>query len=215
MINKEVEGGKMNKYTKIGMTMGLFVCLAISMIAFASAQIVAQNEPSELQFTCTIGNGVPSNSATYNISIYNPDGSVFVDNAQATAQGNGGFNYSVSLPKLGLYQIKQYCYDTGGNFSNPETIQVTADGKYTNFPMVYVLLILAGIFLIFSKYLNKLFDTNLFNIFASMLFMIAGILTIYPGFNYTNYSTLEGLTLGLIFIGLGATLVFKEMEDSI
>jgi len=87
------------------------------------------NEPTDLQFTCTLNNQIPSGSATFNITIsYLSDGTKLVNNQLATAQGQGSFNYTTTFTQLGTYEIQQFCYDSPYSYSNTEYIEVTPTG---------------------------------------------------------------------------------------
>ena len=52
---------------------------------------------------------------------------------------------------------------------------------------------------------------RMFKHLGSILLIIVGIITLYPGYNFINYSTLLGKALGFILIGLG---FYFWIEDS-
>jgi len=110
---------KATNYILIIMFMAVVCSLLVS-----SYQIGENN----LQFTCRINEGIPSNAATYNISIYYQNGSTILNNVETTSQGQGSFNYSVNLPVPDTYTIKEFCYDGSLNSSNIEYLTVNPTG---------------------------------------------------------------------------------------
>jgi hypothetical protein len=93
------------------------------------AESAQQNVQTNLQFTCTVNYQVPSNSATYNISIFYPNGTTLVSNALTSSQGQGAFNYTTTFPTLGIYKINSFCYDgSNGNYSSSDYITISNSG---------------------------------------------------------------------------------------
>ena len=72
-----------NKYTKLGMTMGLFVCLAISMMVMASAEYLPQQQNTAFTLTITSNNATACNLS----SIQYPDGTQTLFNSALTKSG--------------------------------------------------------------------------------------------------------------------------------
>lgn len=109
-----------------------YLMFMLLLISFVSSEIeyIEQNVPSNLQFTCTIDYAIPSASATYNLSIFYPDGTTLVNNKQAQALGQGAFNYTVTFPEIGRYRVLSFCYDgSNGNYSSQDFYEVTGNGK--------------------------------------------------------------------------------------
>lgn len=136
-------------------------------------------------------------------------------NSSMTHLAGQTFNYSFcNTSEMSVYSFSWYdsCTDCSqGSCGN--NFDVTADGHpYSNFPIEFLMIALALIFLILNRYVPRVFETrDLFNLFAGMLFLIAGILTLYPGFNYFNYTNLQGLGLGIVLIGIGGMLTTKQL----
>jgi hypothetical protein len=65
----------------------IFSMALIFIIGLTQAQECKINTPVNLQLTCTVNNQIPTDSATYNLSVYYPNGSNLVNNVQAQAQG--------------------------------------------------------------------------------------------------------------------------------
>ena len=156
-----------NKYMHLS-----FVALIamIFLCTFATAEVHKVNEPANLQFTCTVANQIPSNLATYNLSIFFKNGTTLVDNALAQAQGQGSFNYTVVFPQIETYKIKSFCYDTVGNYSSTEYISVTFTGdELTIGDTILYLIIMLLLVLSFSLSLYKVFNSdNIATLLATM-----------------------------------------------
>ena len=148
MNNRKVEGGKMNKYTKLGMVMGVFLCLAISMIAFASAEDYLphkQNTQLDLVITSNV-----ATSCTL-LTITQPDGTQNALNLSMTKSGQAfsknitGGNYS----QLGNVCHKISCTDGTDVITGDECRNVTPTGVITS-PVqisIYILFLIAIFFL--------------------------------------------------------------------
>jgi hypothetical protein len=152
---------------------------------------------------------IPLNSTTANItSISTPNGFLII-NAQMTLT-NTIFNYTYCNSEMGRYDYS-ITDNEGNTYGN--SFLVTADGKpYQNFPISYSLILLGLVFLVFGKYFGRKFNTSIFDFFSGIFFMISGILTLTQGFNFTNWSTLDGLALGTIFCGIGAIIMYNTSE---
>lgn len=128
----------------------LLLFLGILIISFASAETerYAVSESTNLQFTCTINNAIPSASATFNLSIYYPNGTALIDNQEATSLGQGSFNYTTSFPEVALYKINMFCYDSSSNFSDSGFYDISPIGKELTIAKIisYVLIFLFSIF---------------------------------------------------------------------
>jgi len=117
--------------------MGKKTYVSLFLIAFAFlflfsnvlAESYQQNVPINLQLTCTVNYQVPSDSATYNLSVYYPNGTVLVNNSAAIPQGQGSFYYPVTFPLAGVYSVNSFCYDgSNGNYSSREFITISNSG---------------------------------------------------------------------------------------
>jgi ABC-type multidrug transport system fused ATPase/permease subunit len=136
----------------------LFIFLFLFSLTFVSAEY-SQIGENNLQFTCTVNYQVPSPSAIYNLSVYYPNGTSLIQNVQAESQGQGSFNYTLNFSTEGLYKIKSFCYDTSGNFSGEDFIEVTLSGQQRNTTVIVadiflILLISTLIFILHRKYRN-------------------------------------------------------------
>lgn len=137
----------------------LFLFMFIISFTMVSAETYKVNTPVDLQLTCTVNYQVPSAAATYNLSVYYPNGSALVLNKAAAAQGQGSFNYNLTFPIEGTYKIKSFCYDTTGNYSNEDLISITFNGNPSPEGFVIVLFVLA--FLGVIGFMSSLIITNI------------------------------------------------------
>ena len=169
----------------------------------------------DIKFPCTNDGVICDSSYVCNTSVYSPSNNRILNNVIAT---RNQIDYNITInqnltSEFNYYKLDLSCTNGLLNGSATYYIEVTADGNpYRNVPIVYIMIGLALIFLILNKYVGNTFRTEVLKIFSGILFIIAGILTIYPGFNYTNWSTLEGLSFGLVLTGLGMILIGKEVE---
>lgn len=140
----------------------LTLVLGMFLISLGSAEteIYKVNTPTNLQFTCTLNNAIPSDSATFNISITDRNGNYLIDNQLTQAQGNGAFNYTTTFPQTEIYKVQMFCTDGTYSYSGEGYYDVSAIGKEltpakaTSYLLIFILsflifigLIIFGIFL--------------------------------------------------------------------
>jgi hypothetical protein len=191
----------MEQSKNIGLwTVFIFMMIIVCM-SYVQAQECKINEPVNLQLTCTVASQIPSPSATYNLSVYYPNGSTLVENVEATAQGQGSFNYTLTHNITGTYTIKSFCYDTAGNFSSTETYYCNPSGKdvtsqQTNLIIIglVVFFILAGFFFLLS-YMFKHPGTKIFLMALSTitLILIIGMVTSNAAIYLSEYPTVVSM----------------------
>jgi hypothetical protein len=192
---------------------GTYILLIVLLVNFTQAQECKINTPVNLQFTCTVANQIPSPSATYNISVYYPNGSVLLNNAQTTAQGQGSFNYTLTHPVSGTYTLKSFCYDSVGNYSSEDTYFCNPTGKEvqdvgqisTGIMYFYVLI---GLGLLFLGYLF-LSNRSLWVSYSGLFLMIVGFAFIYYDLHLANlYATTIATNSGAENVTTGAFMMF-------
>lgn len=195
--------------SKILLSLSLLFALAIS-LQVASADLGTFKKGDCIQIR------VPTNQSTLyaNIStITYPNGLIAYENLSLQPINSYTYNRTYcDTSNMGVYVYDYYTSDNSATIPNSFTI--TANGKpYTYFPIEYMIILTAMIFLIFGRYLGRKFKTDMWDTFAGILFMIAGILTLTEGFNYVDYSTLAGQTLGFILIGIGAVVTYYSNSE--
>ena len=92
----------------------------------------------------------------------------------------------------------------------PDTfvVEITGDGEsYRTFPHQFVVIIFAIFMAVIGLVNDRL---RLFKHMGAMLLMVMGVITLFPGYAFINYSTLMGLSLGSIFIGSGFYFLIED-----
>ncbi len=140
---------------------------------------------------------VTTNSTTGGFILFTPekDFEIFVD----------GGNFT----RMGLYSVIMQCNTTTnfGGFISYEII-VTADGFPTrSFPIQFQLILFGFISIIFSFLFERL---RMFKYMGSLIFLVMGVLTLYPGYGFLNWTTLTGKLLGFILIGSGFYFLIED-----
>lgn len=194
-------------------SLGIVVLLLMCSLSLVSSQECKINTPTNLQFTCTVANQIPSAGATYNFSVYYPNGSALLENAQAQANGQGSFNYTLIHPISGTYTLKSFCYDTAGNYSNSESYFCNPTGKVvedigqisTGIMYFYVFI---GLGLLFLGYLF-LNNKSLWISYTGLFFMIVGFAFIYYDLHLANlYATTIATNSGAENVTTGIFVIF-------
>jgi hypothetical protein len=189
--------------------------MALFLIPLVSAtDTYQQNKAFNYNKACTVDGAFCDSSFTCNLTLETPNKKVIINNKMMSMNGSF-YNFSIGpQASMGIYNKIMNCENGTAAGTNTEPIEITGDGlPFRTFPITYVIIIIAFLFLTFNTYLNKKFKTEGFTIFGSSLLLIAGIITLYPGYNYTNWSTLEGLAIGMILIGLGGIILTGQVED--
>jgi len=171
------------------------------------------NTKFDLKRPCFNNGTFCASSSSCNLTIIYPDGvdGVMVDN-QAMSFAGSYWNYTVGQVfnnELGEHPTIISCTD--GSLSGADTfeIDITADGfPRQQFPLQFTLVIFGVFFIVIGSLKDRL---RLMKHLGSIFIMIMGVITLYPGFSYINYSNLMGQSLGAIFVGMG---FYFMVEDS-
>lgn len=192
------------------------IILAIGFVVAEVELIIPFNQEFDLKRQC-FNNGTFCSSATVcNSTIVYPDGAILTNNQEMTNQ-NSFYNLTLTnfnISQLGIMEVTMICDDPAGQIigSNVDTfqIEVTGDGfGFRTFPLEFSIIAFAFI-LIGISYTND--RLRLFRTVGGILAMMMGVVTLYPGYANLNYSTLQGLGVGLTTIGLG---FFFMISDSL
>lgn len=220
----------MEESTKKGLYTVFIFAMIIVCLSYVQAQECKINNPINLQLTCTVANQIPSASATYNISVFYPNGSILVNNVQAQAQGQGSFNYTLTHNTTGTYTIKSFCYDTVGNYSNEDTYYCNPSGKdvtseQTNLIIIglIVFFILAGFFFLLS-YMFKHPGTKIFlmALCTITLILIIGMVSSNAAIYLSEYPTIVNMynvyykfviiMAGVCMLGIIGWLIYYSLQ---
>jgi len=181
----------------------LAVIITISLPnASALTEGVKLNTPTDLKFTCTLNNAIPSASATFNISISDQQGNYLVNNKQATPQGNGAFNYTTTFTQVAdCYKVQMFCTDGTYSFSDEGCYKVTPSGFLDTLAFyILVCLIIVGIIALGYKAQEEWFI-----VIGGMGLMMLGIYSINSGVaGFRDMFMTWGI--GIIEIGIGFVL---------
>lgn len=193
-----------------------FIFLILALFLFipsvlAETETYQVNQDIDLRFICTSDGSIPSAASTFNITINHPNGSVFVDNQETTALGNGAFSYSTLFTETGLYKVQMFCYDGDSSYSEEGHYNLTPTGKIqTSFfdNPILIILGLVGAGLIILGIVKGL---SWLGFIGSVMILLLGMYTMIYGFN----NTIDLYTRGtaLIFIGIGMIFMFASAYD--
>jgi len=109
--------------------------LGMFLISFANAstETYKVNTNVNLILTCTIDNSIPSDSAVMNLTVAYPNGTLFINNQNATPLGGGIFNYTTNFPIIGTYHPTLLCVDgSNSNSDSSGVYEITPDGLMMN-----------------------------------------------------------------------------------
>lgn len=188
---------------------GIF--MSIFLISLASALTFKQNEQVDIKIIC-INAGYCTTSAVCNVSVFSPSEVTLLNGIQATRAANLAFhNFTLNgsqMSDLGQYRVGGFCKDGSVTQLVDFNFDVTANGEpFEAFPNQFVIIGLAFILIIFGFFKDRL---RMLKHMGSMILMIMGVLTLYPGYNFINHTTLLGLALGLISIGIGFYFLIED-----
>ena len=190
----------------------MFVCVFLVGSVQAQTEFsYPQNELLDLKIIC-INNGFCSSSSVCNVSIFDPDSDIIATNIQTTRVASGAYHNLTLLAnqtsKLGKYQVVGFCKD--GSVAEDVNFPyfITADGfQPSNFPFQFSIIALGFILICIGLMDSKL---RLLKHSGSILIIVMGVLTLFPGYSFINWTTLTGKALGFIFIGLGFYFLIED-----
>ncbi len=193
-------------------TMFLLSILTVS----AGTEYYEVNQESNLILTCTIDNGIPTASATMNLTVSYANGSLFLDNVRATAVGNGIFNYTTTFPSIGTYRPTLVCIDGSNSNSDSSGIyEVTPNGKHidndgqVSIGILYFYVIL-GLGLVFLGFLF-LKNDSLWITYFGLFIMILGFTFLYYDLHLSNlYATTIAINSGAGGTATGAFIMIAR-----
>ena len=204
----------LNIYAKNSKSMKVLILLSILfLLPFISAETETYqaNQEINLQFTCTIGDAIPSASTTYNITVTYPDGDIFLDNVATTAKGNGAFNYTATFTETGLYKVQSFCVDGTDSFSSEDFYNITPTGKIQTSILENPLIIILGLLALVLVLIGATQGIPWFGFIGSILFILLGIYTMIYGFNDTTDMYTRGVAVTLI--GMGFIFMFSAAYE--
>jgi len=180
-------------------------------LVFAETETYQVNQNIDLRFTCTLNSEIPSNSATFNITINYPNGSTFINNKQTNPLNNGAFNYTTMFKETGLYKVQMFCWDDPYSYSDEDYYDITPTGKIQtsilNNPIIIVLGLIGGGLIIFGVSKGLPF----IGFIGAVMFSLLGVYIMIYGFNNTTDLYTRGVSM--VFIGVGLIFMFASAYD--
>jgi hypothetical protein len=184
----------------------------VLLLSFATAQqqtlgTFKQGEPINLLQTC-------SNCTYVNISaVQNPNSNIILSNVLMTKIGSS-YNYTIGSQNiLGTYTVCGIGDLNGVNDVWCYSFDITADGVPIGNFSPALFLAIGAISLFILGYLMRL---NSLLILGGTFMIVFGVVTLYPGYGFTNYDSLVGLTIGTCCIAAGFLMMllpnFKKSE---
>lgn len=167
----------------------------------------SQYETISLKRSCVInGTFCAPATTTCNITIQAPNGDNIINNSRLTV--NSGFT-NITLPNtprteryFGFYLNTISCTLGGESGAESFFFEKTADGNPSKTIPTQIIILIISIIILFG---GLWFDRYIIlKVLPAVAIFILGVITLYPGYSYINYSTLSGLMLGSICLGLGA-----------
>ncbi len=187
------------------------IFIGIFLISIASALTFQQNKEVDLKIVC-INAGFCSSTTNCNVSIFAPNQETLISGIQGTSTANlAEYNFTLSsnqTSQLGEYTVGGFCLD--GSVTNviDFSFDVTADGKpFEAFPNQFAVIALAFILIIFGLFNDRY---TLMKSMGSIILMVMGTLTLFPGYNFINHTTLFGLALGSSLIAIGFWFLIED-----
>lgn len=180
----------------------LFVLAFISMISLVAATSFEfeKDERVNFRFRCLDENNEYCTSTTIlTISIEDPEGLNAFDNSTMTPNPTF-YNHTLPTNKIGDYSVIIVA-PGDANATTEFSYEVSPIGRNLDVLPVQLIILFGGFIIIVIGKLRE--DLRLFTLLGSMLTIIMGLLTLYPGYEGIDYSTLLGLGLGTVSLGIG------------
>lgn len=181
----------------------VFLFFSISLVSAVDYSLPF-NKDYSLNAPCFNNGTICSAAASCNMTLLYPDGTILINNVETSNQGSfrNVTLLASQLNQLGVLSSSfMYCCDGGLCGASTFDIEITADGEQSRtFPTQFVFVIFSFLMIWFGT-INERFRISKYS--GSIFLIVIGVITLYPGYSFINYSTLMGQSLGFIFIGLG------------
>lgn len=196
---------------------GKYIFLFLFLLVGTSQFVLSEENPSfqfntefDLKRPCFDNGFFCSADFVCNVTLLYPDGTLLVNNSIMTNQGS--FR-NITIPQIDNNQLGfvtgiESCSNTTLGGPDTFTIEITGDGnEFLQFPHQFTFIIFALLMIGIGMVNDRL---RMFKHLGSMLMMVLGVLTLFPGYSFINYSNLLGLSLGTILIGLGFYFLIED-----
>ena len=199
------------KYQYSLITLSFLFLFLILPLAIAQEDPTFQfNKEFDLKRACSDSGFFCDSTYECNITLIYPDGNLLANNQVMT--NNVSFRNITILQsdnnQLGIIEAIESCNNVTRAGQKTFDVVITADGKsFQAFPNEFFIIILALVMVGAGFVTERL---RMFKHLGAILLMISGVITLYPGYNFINYSTLLGQSLGAILIGLGFYFLIED-----
>ncbi len=187
-----------------------FFFIVFTPLVFAEDVIIPFNKGVDLKRGCFDSGLFCEPAFECNITIMYPDKTLLFDNEPMTNQGSY-YNITIIQPnnnQLGVMEAIQSCYNGTKAGRDTFNIEVTADGNsFRVFPTQFAVIIFSFILISSGFFIERL---KLLTLGGSILMMLMGVVTLYPGYSFINHSTLMGKGVGTTLIGLGFYFLIQD-----
>lgn len=197
----------MTLYNMLSEHKNLLATLIIGMffISFISADLTfQQGKEVDLKIVC-INAGFCSSSGQCNVSVFSPSENTLLDAIPGTQSPSLAF-YNITIPsnsiqEFGDYRVSGFCKDGSVTAVVDFTFEVTGDGNPSQvFPKQFFFILLGFLMIVFG-FVNERF--SLMKTLGGIIWMVMGVITLFPGYSFINHTTLFGIAFGTILIGGG------------
>jgi hypothetical protein len=184
--------------------------LTSPLLSATTEEVFQFNKQFDLKRACSDNGFFCGNSFNCNITLIYPDGTLLKNNELMTnfvSYRNITITQSQNN-QLGIIEVIESCNNVSDAGLDTFEIEITADGKPSQiFPTQFFPIILGFLMIAFGLFQERL---RLFKHVGSLIIMVMGVITLYPGYSFINWSTLMGQTLGAVFIGLGFYFLIED-----
>ncbi len=190
----------------------LMILLGVFLVGSVSAALTfEQSKDIDIKIVC-INAGFCTSSAQCNVSIFSPTDVVLLDGVEATQSTSLAFHNitlnSTQTSQLGTYAVAGFCKDGSVTQVVDFDFDVTANGEpFQEFPTAFVIIILGIVFVILGLFNEKL---RLFKHMGAIVLMVMGVITLFPGYSFINWTTLIGKVMGFSLIALGFYFLIED-----
>ena len=196
----------------------IFLFFLFFLVTTVSAQQILEEQIPSFQYNTEFdfkrpcfNNGCFCDSSLYvNITLVKDGGNLMINNSLMTNQGS--FR-NITVPqssnnRLGFVQAFESCSNSTNAGPDTFTIAITGDGKpYQKFPQQFFFIIFSIVLVVIGLVQEKL---RMFKHMGAIFMMIMGIITLFPGYSFINWTTLLGKTIGFTLVGLGFYFLIED-----
>ncbi len=190
----------------------LMILVSIFLVSSVSAALTfEQSKDIDIKIVC-INAGFCTAVAQCNASVFSPTEVVLLDGVEATPSASLAFHNitlnSTQTNQLGTYRVGGFCKDGSVTQLIDFDFDVTANGEpFQEFPTAFVIIILGIVFVIIGLFNERL---RLFKHMGAIVLMVMGVITLFPGYSFINWTTLTGKVMGFSLIALGFYFLIED-----